>query len=656
MRKSILICLLTMLLLIVAQEDLTLRANSNDFIWEDNGDGSATIIKYIGSDKDVEIPREINRLRVTEIFGGTAIADGAFFGKGLTSVIIPDTVKIIHDNAFAVNNLKSITIPDGVVSIGRFAFQSNQLENVVIPKSVTSINRSFVGNQRNNPQNLTIYGYLSSAAEEYARENNHNFISLDPEFEYIDNGDGTATITRYNGSGGNVEIPSRFGQLRVTIIGESAFENKNIETVKIPNTVTFIDSYAFRNNKLSTLELPDSVEIIRNWVFSYNQLDSLTLPNSVTELGNNTFEYNNITNLNLSESLVTIAPNAFKGNNIKSVRIPTSLRNLMIGAFSDNKLEHVIIPRTVNNIHISAFRGNQSNPSDLIIYGQNGSAAQSIANSEGYTFIDENGIALFGTNGNSNWSNKISTTVDIKGYNPNNLLQYAWSSSTSTPRTGWSNLDNGATVTKTTDSGTYYLHVRGTGYFGKPLHYRSNLFRLDTTPPTNPIISALDDWSSTDQTVTVTSGTDEHSGIAKTEYRIDNGSWSTYSQPFIITRNGETRIDTRSIDNVGNTSEVESKIVKIDKINPSLIITPSTTLVTNEDIELAIKASDKHSGVKSITLPNGEVIFSEEAIYTVKENGVFEFVVEDNAGNSITETIEINNINKYVAFSLPRIE
>lgn len=87
-----------------------------------------------------------------------------------------------------------------------------------------------------------------------------------------------------------------------------------------------------------------------------------------------------------------------------------------------------------------------------------------------------------------------------------------------------------------------------------------------------------------------------------------------------------------------------------------MIITPSTTLVTNEDIELAIKASDKHSGVKSITLPNGEVIFSEEAIYTVKENGVFEFVVEDNAGNSITETIEINNINKYLAFSSPRIE
>ncbi len=68
-------------------------------------------------------------------------------GLGITSVIIPNTVKIIGEGAFRHNNLTSVEIPDTVISIGDYAFYFNKLTSVTIPNSVTSIgNSAFYGN------------------------------------------------------------------------------------------------------------------------------------------------------------------------------------------------------------------------------------------------------------------------------------------------------------------------------------------------------------------------------------------------------------------------------------------------------------------------------------------------------------------------------
>ena len=70
------------------------------------------------------------------------------YGLGITSVIIPNTVKIIGKDAFRENKLTSVTIPTSVTSIGEGEFSSNQLMSVTIPTSVTSIgNSAFYGNK-----------------------------------------------------------------------------------------------------------------------------------------------------------------------------------------------------------------------------------------------------------------------------------------------------------------------------------------------------------------------------------------------------------------------------------------------------------------------------------------------------------------------------
>lgn len=71
-----------------------------------------------------------------------------------------------------------------------------------------------------------------------------NTVDGSSEFEYSLNDDGTATITKYIGEGGEVLIPSMIDGHRVTSIGECLFVgNKNmVDSVVVPDSVTTLES------------------------------------------------------------------------------------------------------------------------------------------------------------------------------------------------------------------------------------------------------------------------------------------------------------------------------------------------------------------------------------------------------------------------------
>ena len=110
----------------------------------------------------------------------TSIGKGAFnCCTSLTNITIPDSVISIGDDAFYYcTSLTGITIPDSVTSIGENAFyHCYSLKSIIIPDSVTNIGESaFKG-----CENLTIYGYKNTAAEEYALNNGFEFINLAEE-------------------------------------------------------------------------------------------------------------------------------------------------------------------------------------------------------------------------------------------------------------------------------------------------------------------------------------------------------------------------------------------------------------------------------------------------------------------------------------------
>ena len=98
-----------------------------------NGDN--TLCCYIGNATQLSLPENYKG-------GNYVIGEEAFYGcSSLTSVTIPNSVKIIADYAFSgCSGLTSVTIPNGVTSIGGGAFAGcSGLTSVTIGNSVTSI-------------------------------------------------------------------------------------------------------------------------------------------------------------------------------------------------------------------------------------------------------------------------------------------------------------------------------------------------------------------------------------------------------------------------------------------------------------------------------------------------------------------------------------
>lgn len=156
-------------------------------------DDTAEIMCYLGKDKELLIPSEVDGYKVT------GIGNEAFYSNTrIENVIIPDTVTNIENYAFSECwNLKNITIPDGVTSLGSHAFgECFNLKSITLPDSVTNIGEySFGYNYKNKIDGFTIYGYAGTAAEKYANENGFEFIDLDKKEIIGDvNGDGKLSV------------------------------------------------------------------------------------------------------------------------------------------------------------------------------------------------------------------------------------------------------------------------------------------------------------------------------------------------------------------------------------------------------------------------------------------------------------------------------
>ena len=135
-----------------------------------NGKKVVAIADYAFTDRGV-IPTSIKNKEKTSVSylnnskNKTVIplARPDILGLGITSVIIPSTVKSIGGSAFFDNKLTEVTIPSSVTSIGRVAFAYNQLTKIIFPSTpLTIYDTSFNNNPITNdgtytyPSNVTV--------------------------------------------------------------------------------------------------------------------------------------------------------------------------------------------------------------------------------------------------------------------------------------------------------------------------------------------------------------------------------------------------------------------------------------------------------------------------------------------------------------------
>jgi hypothetical protein len=109
---------------------------------------------------------------------------------------------------------------------------------------------------------------------------------------YQSNEQGGVTITGYTDTAGDLVIPAEIAGLRVTAIGDRAFEGcDGLTSVTIPDSVETIGDEAFRGcSSLESVTIPGSVETIGNSAFlGCRSLESVTILGSVTSIGYTAF-------------------------------------------------------------------------------------------------------------------------------------------------------------------------------------------------------------------------------------------------------------------------------------------------------------------------------------------------------------------------------
>lgn len=161
------------------------------------------------------------------------------------------------------------------------------------------------------------------------------------------------------------------------------------------------------------------------------------------------------------------------------------------------------------------------------------------------------------------------------------------------------------------DEGAHMISFRATDRAGNigiagPVSFT---VQMDNIPPQTTLTVGTPKYEAngriyvTGNTAFTLAATDNYSGVAKTEYRIDGGAWTPYGL-FTISGEGAHDIYYRSTDNAGNTEPAKTLSVIIDNTPPITDITvgdpkhSGVSLFVRGTTSVVLSASDAASGVE----------------------------------------------------------
>ena len=253
----------------------------------------------------------------TLIVAGLIIATGAFLisklvWKGKDVAISNDNNmttagKTMDDNSF--NNDSSIgesTIPGG-----------EDTTNSVAPHE--EVDCSLV----ENPDDLADYEYEETTVY------NTNIHGI--------------KITKYKGSKKDIIIPSCIDGKKVVEVGDYAFCNLKLTSVKLPKYLYVIGERAFEDNEFTEIDIPDTVQYIGMAGFYRGKLEKIKIPKSMEVIGEDAFGRNELKEVILHNNVKYLYGSPFSRNKIESIIIPDSVIELSRG-LSTNPIKSVTLP------------------------------------------------------------------------------------------------------------------------------------------------------------------------------------------------------------------------------------------------------------------------------------------------------------------------
>ena len=230
-----------------------------------------------------------------------------------------------------LDQIKKLDIGSGVKNIGAAAFARTKLVSITIPDNVTEINTGA-----------------------FWRCGSLTYVKL----------------------GSNLKT-----------IGEMAFRETALTSVTIPNNVETVSREAFEDcSLLSSVQLGTKVKTIGDFAFVRTALTSVIIPDSVQTIGYRAFYNCRSQGGNEPLSLVYL-------------ELGSGLKSIGSEAFCNAALTEVTIPASVTYIGEKAFgytynetSGTYTKISGFTIKGMKGSAAETYAKDNGFTFISLGGL------------------------------------------------------------------------------------------------------------------------------------------------------------------------------------------------------------------------------------------------------------------------
>lgn len=363
------------------------------------------------------------------------VAPGAFAKKGLTSVQFPtgmmvdynDTVTngkvtkrgnfIIAEKAFEGNELTSVILPEGVIACLPNAFANNKIETVKLPKTIWwletmsfAINRITTVNfpttcdfqlemhgmafAKNFIKSVRLPDYtevvnkdtflFNTGKEPLADDapNKYNSYAVGGEtytagvvYMYADNAEFEVKDRIHHDK---KETESQHSWVQRLVINDGSQETENPDLPWNVNDFTFegqtvtglSDSGVAKRATNKDLVIPDfnkdgmyvtaiaDAESGGNGLFATAEegFDSVYLPAGLQKIGNFAFQANGLQEVTFPSKLATIGNCAFQTNNLTSVILPDTVTSLGTGAFATNPmLERINLSKGLTEIPGGAF-------------------------------------------------------------------------------------------------------------------------------------------------------------------------------------------------------------------------------------------------------------------------------------------------------------
>lgn len=225
---------------------------------------------------EVVIPSSINGNTITEI------GEKAFFDKGIVSVVIPQSVRLIDKSAFENNSIVEFDFEKngvGLKEIKDLAFKNNDLKTVSLLSDIEYGQGVFANNY-----SLEKISFRGDENNSIRRINNHMFSSDKPSEKFID-----------------LVIPKTIEE-----IGNNAFYNVKLNSLVFENdsNLKTIGDFSFASSE-ETNSLNDT---------------NLVIPSSTVKIGKEAFKNQSFKELVFkNDSPIKIGEKAFEGNKLSKV-------------------------------------------------------------------------------------------------------------------------------------------------------------------------------------------------------------------------------------------------------------------------------------------------------------------------------------------------